>query len=380
MRLPRSVHPGAWWLWALGLAAAASRTSQVLLLLLVIAVTGVVVAARRTDAPWARTYRASLMLGAVFLLVRMAFEVIFGTDAGSTVVFTLPSIPLPSWMAGVTIGGPVSAEGLMAAFQDGLRVAAVIACVGAASSLASPARMLAALPAALYEVGLSVVVALSLAPQAVSDLQRVRAARRLRGRPTRGIAALRSTGLPVLEDALERSIQLAASMDARGYGRRAGVSPGVRRTTAVATLGGMLGVTTGTYGLLDDGSPSWLGLPVLLGGVVIAVVGLGLGGRRAVRTRYRPDPWRLPEWVTAASGGIAAAVLVAVSIQDPLALQGSTGTLTWPGLPLVPTLAILVGLAPAWLTPHPTNLLDVRRSMARPTSNTSSVREGEVAA
>ena len=65
MRLPRTLHPGAWWLWALGLATAASRTSQILLLLLVIAVTAYVVAARRTDAPWARTYRASLMLGGV---------------------------------------------------------------------------------------------------------------------------------------------------------------------------------------------------------------------------------------------------------------------------------------------------------------------------
>ena len=44
MRLPRPLHPGAWWLWALGLATAASRTTQPLLLGLVIAVTAYVVA------------------------------------------------------------------------------------------------------------------------------------------------------------------------------------------------------------------------------------------------------------------------------------------------------------------------------------------------
>ena len=37
-RLPRDLHPGAWWLWALGLAAAASRTTNPLLLALVLAV------------------------------------------------------------------------------------------------------------------------------------------------------------------------------------------------------------------------------------------------------------------------------------------------------------------------------------------------------
>ena len=31
-RLPRTLHPGAWWLWALGLATAASRTTNPLLL------------------------------------------------------------------------------------------------------------------------------------------------------------------------------------------------------------------------------------------------------------------------------------------------------------------------------------------------------------
>ena len=35
-RLPRALHPGAWWLWAVGLAAAASRTTNPLLLALVV--------------------------------------------------------------------------------------------------------------------------------------------------------------------------------------------------------------------------------------------------------------------------------------------------------------------------------------------------------
>jgi len=52
-RLPRVLHPVAWWIWALGLATAASLTTNPLLLALVLGVAGIVVAARRTDAPWA---------------------------------------------------------------------------------------------------------------------------------------------------------------------------------------------------------------------------------------------------------------------------------------------------------------------------------------
>ena len=46
-RLPRLLHPAAWWAWAIGLAMAASRTTNPLLLALVLAVAGYVVAGRR---------------------------------------------------------------------------------------------------------------------------------------------------------------------------------------------------------------------------------------------------------------------------------------------------------------------------------------------
>ena len=44
------------------------------------------------------------------------------------------------------------------------------------------------------------------------------------GRST-GIRALHSIVIPVLEDALERSLLLAASMDSRGYGRTGNATP-----------------------------------------------------------------------------------------------------------------------------------------------------------
>ncbi|NED76799.1 energy-coupling factor transporter transmembrane protein EcfT, partial [Streptomyces sp. SID9944] len=85
------------------------------------------------------------------------------------------------------------------------------------------------------------------------------------------------------------------------YGRTAEVAPAVRRTTAVLTLGGLLGVCAGTYGLLTAEGGSY-GLPVLLAGLAAALAGLWLGGRRSPRTRYRPDAWNLRSCLVAASG------------------------------------------------------------------------------
>jgi energy-coupling factor transport system permease protein len=352
--LPRHLHPGAWWLWALGLATAASRTTNPLLLALIIAVSGFVVAARRPDTPWARSYAAFLRLGLAVIAIRVLFQTLFGgTDSGTHVLVTLPELPLPRWMAGLRVGGPATVEGLLLAAYDGLRLAAVLACMGAANSLASPKRLLRLLPGALYEAGVAVVVALTVAPQIVAEVGRVRAARRLRGRPDRGARALGGILLPVLEGSLERSLELAAAMDSRGYGRSAAVPGRFRRATAALVLGGLLGVCAGVYGLLDGGDRPLLGLPLLGLGASAAVAGLVLGSRRTVRSRYRPDRWDLPEWLVAGSGVGAGAALVTAAVLAPAALYPAVVPLEAPVLPVVPAAAILLALAPAWLAPPP---------------------------
>ncbi|MBO8196107.1 energy-coupling factor transporter transmembrane protein EcfT, partial [Streptomyces oryzae] len=315
-----ALHPGAWWVWALGLATAASRTTNPLLLALLIVVAGYVVAVRRTDAPWARSYTAFLKLGLLVLAIRLVFAFFLGSPVpGSHVLAELPEVPLPEWARGVRIGGRVTAEGMVFALYDGLKLATLLVCVGAANALANPARLLKSLPGALYEAGVAVVVAMTFAPNLVADIRRLRAARRLRGRADRGLRGFLQVGLPVLEGALERSVALAAAMDARGYGRTAQVPAAVRHTTTALTLGGLLGVCAGTYGLLAAEGAGF-GLPVLLAGLALALAGLWLGGKRAARTRYRPDRWGTRAWLVSASGAAVAALMIvaADALPEPL--------------------------------------------------------------
>jgi energy-coupling factor transport system permease protein len=185
----------------------------------------------------------------------------------------------------------------------------------------------------------------------VDDVRRLRQARRLRGRADRGVSGLLGIARPALDGAFDRSLQLAASMDARGYGRRASVPHAQRALTAACTLGGLVGVACGTYGLLDAGSAGWTGLPLLLAGLGLALVGMALASRATSRSRYRPDPWRLAEWTTVLAGAVPAAVLIAYAARGATSLAGPGIPLRWPALPLVPVVAILVGLLPAVTTP-----------------------------
>jgi energy-coupling factor transport system permease protein len=352
-RLPRALHPVAWWLWAIALATAASRTSNPLLVLLIFAVLGFVVAMRRTEAPWARGYRFYLLMALTVIVIRVAFRVVFetGVNPGDHILFSLPRLPTPGWYSGVQIGGPVSLEAVLSAVLDGARLACLLCCIGAANTLANPKRALRLLPGALYELGTAVTVALSVAPQLVESVQRVRRARRLRGGGGRGPRALRAIAVPVLHDALERSLRLAAAMDARGYGRTGRATRASRRLTAVLMLGGLAGLCLGAYGLLGAGVPGGLGLGGFAAGAALCLSALALGGRRVSRSRYRPDPWRWPEWAVVGCGAVSAVVLCLGAGYDPAALNPSLYPLSWPALPVLPAMAILAAALAAVAAP-----------------------------
>jgi energy-coupling factor transport system permease protein len=348
LTLPRALHPGAWWLWALGMAVAASRTRNPVLLVLILVVTGFVVSARRTDAPWAHSYAAFLKLGLVVIGLRVLLQALLSTRSqGNTLLFTLPQIPVPEWANGVKLGGEVTAEALITALYDGAQLAVMLCCIGAANALASPRRLLKSLPGALYEMGVAVVVALTFAPQLVTDARRIRAARRLRGR-TRG--SFRTSAMPVLEGALDRSVELAAAMDSRGYGRTAQVPRRQRRITGVCVLLGLLGILLGVYALLTDSLAFPLAALALAIGLLLAVGAMTVGRQRVTRTRYRPDPWALPEWLVVAAGAVAAGAMVFAAVRgvDGLVLPGP---LVVPPVPVLPVIGVLIGLAPAVAAP-----------------------------
>jgi energy-coupling factor transport system permease protein len=336
--------------WAVTLAAAASRSQNPVPLALVLVVTGFVVAARRSSAPWARSYVAFLKLSLVVIVVRIAFQALLSSGAqGPTVLFTLPSLPMPTG-SGLKLGGVVSIEAVLRAFYEGLQLATILCCIGAANALGSARRLLRYVPGALYEIGVACVIALTFAPQLVTDAARVRAAHRLRGRNGSGLRSLRRLAMPVLEGALDRSVDLAAAMDSRGYGRTTDESRVSRRVTGVLVFGGVLGVCVGIYGLLDGTAAALLGTPMLLVGTAVAGVGLHLGGRRSGRTRYRPDPWAVPEWVVAGSGVVAAtAVFLDVRLHPADFFLASVTDV--PPVPLLACAGILVALLPAVLAP-----------------------------
>ena len=149
-------------------------------------------------------------------------------------------------------------------------------------------------------------MALNLAPQLIESLQRVRRARRLRGRSD-GLSALPSLVIPVLEDTLDRSLALAASLDARGFGRTtANLHPRLARTVSLLSVV-LLGI--GSYALLADAANSLAAWMLFATGALSMGVALRLSSTRGQRSVYNKARWAAVDFAVLAFS----ALLVAVS-------------------------------------------------------------------
>lgn len=219
--IERALHPIIWWVWAGAIAIALAQTNRFLFSCAVLALAALVVQKKSedvTNAPWVRSFNWALKLGLWIVMIRVAVGVLIGVPSVGSPLMTLPTIPLPTWMAGVRIGGVVTQERVIATAREGIMLAAIVGILAAASSLTNPHRLLRALPVVIYEFGVAVVIATTVVPQLVASIHRIREAQRLRGQNLKSIKSWKKVALPVLEESLSRSLDLAASMDARGYG------------------------------------------------------------------------------------------------------------------------------------------------------------------
>ena len=290
----RSLHPFAWWAWGLGIAVTASQTPGTLALILLCIGAAMVVYSKKSDHPWAKAFAIGVRLGLIAFLIRMIIGVSLSVPIPGNTLFTLPTIPLPDWMAGIRIGGPVTSERLALTATEGLTFFTLILAISAASALANPKQGLRALPGVMHQAGVALIISTTLIPHFVTSIQRVKQARRLRGDQQR--IAFRKIAVPIFEDSLQRAINLGAAMESRGYGFND--SSTGRRFGSQILLSSVVVITIGVSLFLAaiNGAAIAFGF-----GIVLLVVGLVVANKSTKRTRYRPQIWKRSEWVVVAT-------------------------------------------------------------------------------
>lgn len=282
-RMGSALHPVTWWTLAFMAVAIAviSHSLAPLVIIGVASLASVVVLERN----WAKSIKLYAILAVLVFVTRLVFRVIFNySSEDNDIAVELPLLAIDlGFGEPVHLLGPLSHSAINAAVVDGLRLAVIILAIGVASVLAKPSQLLKYTPAAVYEIATAVTIAINLAPQLNMSIQRVKRASALRGRSD-GLGLVRSLIIPVLEDSIENSMHLAASMAARGFGRTGQNSISASRWFRAFSLGGIAFTIISTYLILTSGLFNVASITTLILSLVSSVMALRISAGQKMRT------------------------------------------------------------------------------------------------
>jgi energy-coupling factor transport system permease protein len=191
---------------AAGISIVILTNNPVYRTLVLLAALNFLLAHKRSDA---RLQPFLVLLGASTLIsIAVSF---FLSHVGNHAVVLLPlQVPL--------VGGRLTMESAIFGASAGIGIAAGALMVASFSMVLDSHELVEALPAPLHRTGTTLAAALNLVPSIGHSVTAVREAQTMRGWRPRGPRSYADILVPVTLTALENSIQLAESMEARAYG------------------------------------------------------------------------------------------------------------------------------------------------------------------
>jgi energy-coupling factor transport system permease protein len=330
------MHPLAWVAWLVSTLVALSATRNPLYLTLVLLSTGMV---KLSLGPSEGASGGSISL-LRFGLVIVPFSALFNAliaHFGTHVILRLPA-GLP------VIGGIVTLEGLVFGAINGLILLGILAAFTTLIQ-ALPIRALTGMiPRAFHPVAVVVSIAVTFVPTTLTQFQQIREAQALRGHRMRGLHDWGPLFMPLLIGGLERALQLAEAMTARGF---AGTSDTEQDTTTrLAMLLGMALLLAGWLLRLVWGQEV-LGFGLLLAAISMILGALWRAGRRYPRTTYRRQPWTGWDWAVLLGAALVLAVFLLPGIDRLSLFYTPYPVLSLPAFDPWIGIAILGLLAPA---------------------------------
>jgi energy-coupling factor transport system permease protein len=245
-----------------------------------------------------------------FSLTVVAFSTFYNallTHFGNTVLLTLPrSLPL--------VGGPVTLEAAAFGASRGLALWTLFAVSTLINDVISPYELVRLTPRFLRQAGLVVSIMLAFVPQTVRSFHQVREAQAIRGHRLRGVRDLAALLVPLMTDSLEKAVQLAEAMEARGYGQKKSQISNIK--SQVLMVGGLSGVLVGW--LVEAYWRNGIGWAIIGASAVALVLGVRMASSQASRTtRYRRQAWSARDTLLAALSAVPLVAAIVVALFDP---------------------------------------------------------------
>src|SRR5687767_4507769 len=118
------MHPAAWLSWALMVMVLALMTTNPLYLAVLLLCVLLVAALSPRSESAVAGFRVMFVAGTSILAISVLVATLNG-GYGTETLFTMPGPDLPSWLGGLRLGGPVTAEALTGASIRGLAILCV---------------------------------------------------------------------------------------------------------------------------------------------------------------------------------------------------------------------------------------------------------------
>ena len=326
-------HPLAFTLWVIAAGAVALGTRNPVYLALLMASVWLTYRAARQRNPRAN-WGSIIKLGVWVWGITIPFNAL-SAHMGRYVLFRLPA----TWPL---VGGPVTVEGVVFGFLSGLSLILLLSIFAAFNTAVDQYQLLRLVPAAFYHAGMVASIAITFIPVMTATFEEIRQAQMLRGHRFRGLRDLLPLIAPLLASALERSIELAEAMEARGYGSgMRPISARLNLTLQVGLLFGLLGLVGGLFLRVYTRSGYTTGSVIAAASASLLLAVLWLQGRRLKRSHYRIWRWDRPSLL------VAAVALVALLASVTAGRWAAPGLVYYPYPPgsLVPSFHPLVGAA-----------------------------------
>lgn len=218
---------------------------------------------------------------------------------GDTTLLVLP-FRLPPLSDRLTL------EGLLYGGINGLALATIVLVFALLQRALAVATLLRLIPRAFYPLAIVTSIALTFLPSTRRQLEQIIEAQRIRGRTLTKPGDFLPLIVPLLSGGLERSLQLAEAMTARGWvGEESQKAGRGRIPLLVGLLLSALSVVFGARQELARLAPFLLG-----GGLATTSLTLWWAGRARPRHPVRRYPWRLSDRVSFGLSVVAIAVWI----------------------------------------------------------------------
>lgn len=219
-----------------------------------------------------------LRLGGVMLILPALFFTL-SLHSGDTVILTLPT----SWPL---VGGSLTAEAGVLGASNGLLLLTLLALFAVFNRAVAPHDLIRLTPRAFHQLGLVVLIALTYVPETLAQWQRIREAQAIRGYEPQGWRDWRPLLLPLLITGLERAMDVAEAMVARGYGATTNKPQSVWRQAML-----LVGLAAAFLGWLLYLAHNRWGWVLLAGGISLLLVLVWQAGQNVKTTRYQTSNW-----------------------------------------------------------------------------------------